>query len=74
MIVSIWVFLIMGEPMADHPGTPYVQATASSHTHDYAPAREELEEACENRFHLLYPEACICESGWHRQEVRVMGS
>lgn len=72
MIVSIWVFLILGYDTPDHPGAPYVQATASPFEHDYQP--EQVEEACERQFHLLYPTACICESGWHRQEVRVMGS
>lgn len=71
MIVSIWVFLIMGEPVADHPGTPYVQATASPFEHDSAP--EQVEAECERQFHELYPEACICDSGWHRQQVTVMG-
>lgn len=74
MIVSIWVFLILGEPVAGYPGTPYVQATASDHTHDYAPARELVEADCEHRFHEMFPDACICESGWQRQKVRVMGS
>lgn len=71
MIVAVWVFFMLGEPTVEHPGTPYVQATASPFEHDYHP--EEVEAACERQFHLLYPEACVCDSGWHRQDVKVMG-
>lgn len=72
MIVSIWVFLILGEPVDGHPGTPYVQAVAPAYVHDHYPER--VEAACAKEFHRLYPDACVCDSGWHIQEVKVMGS
>ena len=71
MIVSIWVFLMLGYESPEHPGVPYVQMTASPRVHDYAP--EQVEQACEREFHKLYPGACVCDSGWYRQQVTVMG-
>ena len=43
MIVSIWVFCLLGEPLAGEHGTPYVQHTASPFEHDYAPEQVEAE-------------------------------
>ena len=71
MIVSIWVFFMLGEPDVRTHATPYVQVTASPWEHDYAP--EDTEQTCAAEFHAKYPSACVCDSGWHRQEVRVMG-
>lgn len=71
MILSIWVFFILGDPAP--AGTAYVQATAPAFVHDTEHARQALEEAMEERFHDCYPDVAICERGWCRQDVRVMG-
>ena len=72
MIVSIWVFFMLGDSLeqAEHR-TAYVQVTASQTQHIYAP--EQFENACAEEFHQLYPDYVVCESGWHRQQVQVMG-
>ena len=73
MIVSIWVFFMLGDSLAQSEHrTAYVQVTASQTQHDYAP--EGFEQACEEEFHELYPSYVVCDSGWCRQQVTVMGS
>jgi hypothetical protein len=71
MIVSIWVFLILG--VQEDQGTVYVQQTASAYAHDHQDLRESVEERCRLEFDRKYPGHTIEDSGWHRQEVRVMG-
>lgn len=71
MIVSIWVFFMLGDPTPSEPGTAYVQVTASPWEHDYAP--ETTEQACAAEFAVKYPGHPVCECGWSRQEVKVMG-
>jgi hypothetical protein len=69
MIVSIWVFMVLG--VQEDQGTAYVQHTASAHQHDYAPEKVERETCIE--FEEKYPGHVVAESGWHRQSVKVMG-
>lgn len=71
MIVSIWVFCLLGEPLAGEHGTPYVQHTASPFEHDYAP--EQVEAETLDEFHLKYPGHFAIDGGWTRQQVTVMG-
>lgn len=72
MIVSLWVFFLLGDPLAEDHGTPYVQATASAWEHDRCPA--EVEHWAYKQFHERYPGHAICDSGWCRQQVQVMGA
>jgi len=71
MIVSIWVFFMLGEPSLDHPGTSYVQTTASPWEHEREP--EVVEHRCADAFHAKYPGVTVCDSGWCKQSVQVMG-
>ena len=72
MIVAVWVFFVMGYETPEHPGVPYVQATASPLDHERKP--EKTEQACAKEFAAKYPGVCVCDSGWHRQEgIKVMG-
>lgn len=71
MIVSIWVFFLLGEPLAGEHGTPYVQQTASPFEHDYAP--EQVEADVLQAFHNTYPGHVAVDGGWARQSVQVMG-
>jgi hypothetical protein len=73
MIVSIWVFFMLGEPSETAHGTPYVQASTPAFVHDTKHAREALEETMAERFHHDFPGVAVVESGWRRQEVKVMG-
>jgi len=73
MIVSIWVFLILGEPVEQYHGTPYVQMTCPAFVHDTDHARQELEESMRKRFNEAYPGCTVADSGWYRQSVEVMG-
>lgn len=72
MIINIWVFFMLGDALeqTEHR-TAYVQVTAPQHMHDTRP--EAIETECEEEFHRLYPGYVVCESGWCRQQVRVMG-
>lgn len=70
MIVSIWVFCMLGEQVAQQ-GTPYVQIVASPYMHDVRP--DVVEHDCAAEFAAKYPGCTVCESGWHRQDVQVMG-
>jgi hypothetical protein len=72
MILSIWVFFMLGDPTPTEPGIAYVQATASRFQHDYAP--EATEQACAAEYAAKYPGHPVCECGWRRQEVTVMGA
>lgn len=69
MIVSIWVFMVLG--VQEDRGTVYVQREVSSYTHDRTP--EVVEREVEKDFHKRYPLSTVEDSGWHRQEVKVMG-
>lgn len=71
MILSIWVFFILGDPTPDEPGTAYVQHTASPFEHDYAP--ELVESDTWGEYYAKYPGHRVNESGWRKQEVTVMG-
>ena len=72
MIVSIWVFFMLGDSLAsEEHRTAYVQQIVSPYTHDYGPER--VEQECAEEFHERYPGYVVCESGWCRQEVKVMG-
>lgn len=72
MILSIWVYFMVGDPTPAEPGIAYVQATASPFEHDRDPAL--VEEGCAQEFAAKYPGHTVCECGWRRQEVKVMGS
>ena len=71
MIVSLWVFFMLGDPTPAEPGTPYVQITASPREHDQIP--EWVEQACAVQFAAKYSGHLVCECGWRQQEVKVMG-
>jgi hypothetical protein len=71
MIVSIWVFFMLGDPTPAEPGIAYVQATASPWQHDHRP--EAVETMCQQEFAACFPGHCVTECGWKRQEVKVMG-
>jgi hypothetical protein len=74
MMIDIWVFTLLGEPIAQQHGTPYVQVTASSLDHDRGSIREQIEARAWERFHHDFPGVTVMvEEGWHRQAVRVMG-
>lgn len=72
MIVSIWVFFMVGDALeqTEHR-TAYVQDFASPWEHDREPTV--VEQRCEEEFHRRYPGYVVCDSGWCRQEVKVMG-
>lgn len=72
MIVSIWVFFMLGYETPDHPGAAYVQIAASPYMHDVRP--DVVEHDCEALFHDRYPDYVVCDSGWCRQQVQVMGA
>lgn len=73
MIISIWVFLILGEPVEQYHGTPYVQMTCPAFVHDTDHVRTALEQSARERFEHMYPGQVVADSGWHKQEIRVMG-
>jgi hypothetical protein len=74
MIVSIWVFALLGEPVAAEHGTPYVQVTASALDHDRGTIREQIEARAWEKFHHDFPGVTVMvDEGWRRQDVRVMG-
>ena len=73
MIVSIWVFFLMGDPLAHEHGIPYVQHTAPEPVHATAWRREDFEQECRAEFEGKYPGHVVCDSGWCKQKVEVMG-
>ena len=73
MILSIWVFFIVGDPLASDHGIPYVQQTVPASVHASHDASYLVEETCRSKFERLYPGHHVCDSGWCQQEVRVMG-
>lgn len=73
MIVSIWVFFMLGDPFASEHGTPYVQRTASRIVHDLEPARELVEESAHQEFERRYPGHVVTDSGWKPTYIKVMG-
>jgi len=74
VIISIWVFFLLGEPQAaaEH-GTPYTQVTASALEHDRSVIREQIEARAHEKFHHDYPGHYVCDGGWVRQKVQVNG-
>jgi hypothetical protein len=74
MIVSIWVFCLIGEPVEQQHGTPYVQITASGLDHDRGSIRQQIEARAWEKFHEDFPGVTVMiEEGWRRQPVEVMG-
>jgi hypothetical protein len=73
VILSIWVYFMVGDPTPAEPGIAYVQATCPAFVHDTDHAREALEQAMQERFEHDYPGHLVAECGWRRQEVKVMG-
>lgn len=71
MIVSIWVFFMVGDSLIAGEPPAYEQQVVSGIAHDRAP--ECIEAACVRDFHVKHPHHVICDSGWCRQEVKVMG-
>lgn len=69
MILSIWVYFMVGDPTPAEPGIAYVQATASVLEHDRAPER--VETRCAQEFAVKYPGHEVCECGWRQQTVQV---
>lgn len=74
MILSIWVFFIVGDPFASEHGTPYIQMTAPASVHASQDASALVEETCRSKFERRYPGHVVCDSGWCQQSVQVMGS
>lgn len=73
MIVSVWVFFMLGDSLAENEHrTAYVQIAASPYMHDVRP--DVVEHDCEALFHDRYPDYVVCDSGWCRQQVQVMGA
>ena len=74
MIISIWVFTLLGEPIEPQHGTPYAQVTASALDHDRGQIREQIEARAWEKFHRDFPGVTVMvEEGWRRQPVEVMG-
>lgn len=71
MILSIWVYFLLGDPMASEHGTPYVQVEAPAIVHDSQPMREKLEDRCRRRFEADFPGHVVRDWGWRKQEVTV---
>lgn len=71
MIISVWVFFMLGEPTPSEPGTAYVQYEAKPWMHDKQP--EVIEAACRKEYAEKYRTHPVYESGWKRQEIKVMG-
>lgn len=71
MIVSIWVFFLMGDSLTQEHGTPYVQHTAPEPVHATAWRRADFESECYQEFHAKYPGHVVCDSGWCKQQVEV---
>lgn len=71
MIVSIWVFLILG--VQEDQGTAYVQATASEYAHSHPELCRRVERDAQKEFERMFPGHTVADSGWQRQEVKVMG-
>lgn len=71
MILSIWVFFMLGDPTPTEPGIAYVQIAASPYMHDVRP--DVVERDCAAEYAAKYPGHPVCECGWRRQEVKVMG-
>lgn len=71
MILSIWVFFMVGDPTPAEPGIAYVQQTAPAWQHANDP--ELVEEWCAKEFATRYPGHVVCECGWRQQSVKVMG-
>ena len=55
MIISIWVFTLLGEPIEPQHGTPYAQVTASALDHDRGQIREQIEARAWEKFHRDFP-------------------
>ena len=74
MIISIWVFTLLGEPIEPQHGTPYAQVTASALDHDRGQIRHAIEARAWDKFHHDFPGVTVMvEEGWRRQPVEVMG-
>lgn len=71
MMLSIWVFFLLGDPLPGEKGIAYTQVTASATDHDRGQIREQIEARALERFHHDYPGHAICDGGWCRQEVKV---
>lgn len=72
MMLTIWVFALMGQPLAGDHGTPYVQVTASDTAHSTPRMREAIEKECRTKFVHDFPGRAIsCECGWAQQKVEV---
>jgi hypothetical protein len=74
MTVTIWVFYLMGETLTGEHGTPYIQFEASQRWHETQSERELIERACRDIYNETYPHHPVFDSGWCRQEVKVMGA
>jgi len=71
MMVSIWVYFLLGDPLAGEHGTPYVQHTASEIVHSRPELRERLEARTHEEFDHNYPGHYVCDGGWCKQQVEV---
>lgn len=70
MIISVWVFFMLGDSLVPGEAPAYEQQVVSRYTHDYGPGR--VEEECARDFHEKHPHHVVCDSGWCQQSVRVM--
>jgi hypothetical protein len=71
MIVSIWVYFLLGDTLAGEQGTPYVQHTASEIVHSRPEQRDRVEAQTRAEFNRNYPGHSVCEGGWCKQKVEV---
>lgn len=74
MILSIWVFFLLGDPLPGEAGIAYTQVTASAHDHDRSPIREQVEARAWEKFRHDYPGHAVCDGGWCKQRVEVAGA
>ena len=69
--VFIWVYFLIGDPLAHEHGTPYIQVEASQMAHDNPSLRDRVERQAHRDYDYNYPGHPVCDGGWCRQEVKV---
>lgn len=69
MILSIWVFFVLGDSLVPGESPAYEQVEVSRIAHSHA--AESIEASCRREFGLKHPHHVICDSGWCQQKVKV---
>lgn len=69
MMLSLWVFFLVGDSLVEGEAPAYEQQISSAHAHRVSPRT--IEAACRRKFAERHPHHIICDSGWCRQEVKV---